>query len=425
MKRFSFFFLIIPVFLLVGCTAGNKSSTLPSTGSSSASANTPSPDERANDTNTPSASSEQEPREVVDLEPIRIEVVGRDRIGDPELEAFDARTLLDRGNEAMAEDRYDDAIVSYEKLLSVFPDSQLASSAVYNIGLAYEGKGDYDNAIEQYRVLARDPKLEREAIDAHMRIGGILAQLKRWADAAQALRDVLSRTDLTHSNRIEAMARLGYVTLEQKDYTASEQVLREAIVYFEKLTTGLDTNYFIAMSHYYLAHIAHRQFQALPMRLPNEQLQKDFQAKTKLVNLAYDRYVSAVQIQHAYWATASGYQLSQIYKEFWDEIVRAPVPKDSMSAGAAELYPKELHKQVRVLLEKALNGHTQNVELAKAYRTSTTWSEASRKRAAEIADILARESSGELVVPERANEQTTTDEGPKTRPEYVPQRVEL
>lgn len=368
------------------------------------------------------APATRQPR-VIDLEPIRIEVVGRDGAGRPHLDAFDARTLLDEGNAAMAEERYDAAIVHYEKLLAVFPDSRLAPAAIYNIGLAYEGKGDYDAAIRQYRILAGDEDLDRDAVEAAMRVGGLLAELERWTEARQALQEVLARPDLTHDDTIEGMARLGYVALEQKDYATAEAVLRDAIAYYKKLTSSLDSDYFVAMSHYYLAQIPHRQFLALPMRLPDEQLQKDLQAKAELVALAYDRYLQTTQLHNVYWGTAAGYQLSQIYKELWDHIVLAPVPTH-LSPDAARYYVREVHERVRVFLENALEGHSKNVEMARAYKTSTVWSEASRTRADAIAEILARESSGELVTPEAPTPLPSADRAGGDR-EYMPGRVEL
>lgn len=362
--------------------------------------------------------------QIIDLEPIRIEVVGRDHSGEPELDAFDARSLLDAGNAAMAEERYDDAIASYRRLLAVFPDSRLTSPAIFNIGLAHEAMSDYDTAIRQYRLLASSDKPDRDAIDAHMRIGGVLAELERWAEARQALQEVLARPDLTHSDKIEGMARLGYVAIQQKDYAAAEAILRDAIAYYQKLTTSLDSNYFVAMSHYYLAQIPHLQFQAIPMRLPDEQLEKDLEAKAELVALAYDRYVDALKIQNPRWATASGYQLSQIYKEFWDDIVLAPVPTQ-LSPEAAEYYEREVHDRVRIFLDKALSGHSKNIELAEAYKTSNEWTEASRQRAAEITKILDRESRGELVKPgKRQTADPAAPDSAQSR-EYIPAPVLL
>lgn len=378
---------------------------------------------------------------VYDLEPMRIEVVGTDAAGEPMLEAFDARTLLDAGNDALARERPDDALAHYEKLLALFPESSLAPAAHFNIGLAYEAKGEHDAAIERYRMLAMQsgPGLGRDATDAHLRMGAVLAERARWSEARAALEALLARDDLTHSDRIEGMARLGYVALEQKDLTAAEAVLRDALRYYDALTSRLDSNYFVAMCRYYLAQIPHRQFQAIPMRLPDEQLRRDLETKSELVKLAYDRYLETLEVQNVHWATAAGYQMSQIYKELWDDIVLAPVPSQ-LGADAAAYYVQEIHAEVRVLLEKAMNGHLRNIELAEAYRTSTVWSEASRTLAAELAQILARETSGELVTPTRMTDGSidlsaglatgSGDEAlgalPGAAPDgYVPGRIEL
>lgn len=360
--------------------------------------------------------------EVIDLEAIRIEVVGRDAEGEPTLEAFDARSLLDEGNGAIAEERYDDAIASFRKLLDAFPDSRLAPAAIYNFGLALEGKGDYDGAIVKYRELAARTELDRDSIDAHIRIAAVQAELERFARSEETLVQVLARGDLTHGDRVEAMARLGYAYLEQDDLDGAERILEDAIAYFRKLTTSLESNYYVAMSFYYRAHVSHRRFRALPLRLPEEQLKKDFEVKRDRLRETYDRYREALQIQHAYWATASGYQMSHIYKEFWDDIVLAPLP-GRLSPEARELHVEEIHRLARQFLELAMNGHRTNVELAAAYKTTTVWSDASRVRAAEVAEVLARESSGELVIPER--KQTSPSSMPSRSIEYIPGRMEL
>ena len=372
----------------------------------------------------PPASSpgDEDEEEVIDLEAIRIEVVGRDAEGEPTLDAYDARSLLDQGNDAIAEERHDDAIAAYEKLLDAFPDSRLAPAAIYNFGLALEGKGDYDGAIARYRVLATRTDAGRDSIDAHVRIAAVQAELERFAQSEETLVAVLARRDLTHGDRIEAMARLGYAYLEQDDLDGAERMLEDAIAYFRKLTTTLDTNYYVAMSFYYRAQVSHRRFRAMPLRLPEEQLKKDYIAKRERLEQTYDRYREALQIQNAYWATASGYQMSQIYKEFWDDTVLAPLPA-RLSSEARELHAVEIHRLARQFLEQAMNGHRTNVELAAAYKTTTVWSEASRVRAAEVAEVLARESSGELVIPER--KPASLSSLPSEATEYVPGRIDL
>ncbi|MEM9490540.1 MAG: tetratricopeptide repeat protein [Myxococcota bacterium] len=363
---------------------------------------------------------------VIELDSIGIEVVGRDSRGRPEQVTIDSRQLFDDGNAAMVEQQFDDALALYRKLLETFPDSRLAPAARYNSGLAHEGKGEYEAAFAVYRVLAADKMLDRDAIDAHMRIAAVQAELERWADSAATLRAILGRRDLTHADRLEAMARLGYAYLEQTDYGAAESVLRDAIDYYRRLTTALDSNYFIAMSYYYLAQVAHRRFHALPVRLPEEQVKSDLATKAERVATAYDLYVEALQLHHAYWSTAAGYQMSQIYKELWEDMVLAPVP-DTITGHARAVYIEEIHRRGRELLQRAMTGHSKNVELAEAYKTPTVWSDASRVRAVEIADILARETRGELVTPKPRPRTAAESSGgsPTVGHEYIPVRVDL
>lgn len=368
-----------------------------------------------------------EAERVYELEALRIEVAGRDAEGEPELVSYDAQALLDEGNDALARGHPDDAIARYEKLLLVFPDSGLVPAAVYNLGLAHEARGDHERAIARFRSLAEDEALGRDAVDAHLRLAAVLAELARWAEARRTLEALLGRDDLTHDERIEGMARLGYVAIEQQDHATAERVLRDALDYHAKLGARLRTLSFVAMCHYYLAQIPHRQFRAIPMRLPDAQLERDLAAKAELVALAYERYVDVLGIRDGYWATAAGYQMSQIYKELWDDIVSAPIPSQ-LSPEAAAYYAREVHERVRSMLEKAMDGHLRNLELAEAFGTGTEWSEASRVRAGEIARILAREAAGEAVsVRDDASAPAgQTAAGEALAPErYVPARVEL
>lgn len=403
--------------LAIGCGPRASQSTTPTT-----------PDVAAADKTEPDSGSDfdagadPDAVEEIDLEPLRIEVVG-EKDGEPVLDAFDARTLLDRGNAALAERRYADAIAAYEKLLSDFPDSYLATTALYNIGLVREAEGDLDAAIAHYQQLVDRVATGRDAIDAHVRIAALLAELERWHDSETVIAAVLERRDLDNTDRVEAHARLGYVLIEQKQYARAEAALRGAVEIYDK-ATRLDTNYYIAMAYYYLGQIPHRQFLAAPLRLPDDQLKKDLASKRALLDLAYDRYKQGLEFQLPYWQTACGYQMSQLYKELWDGVVSAPIPPQ-LSPEAREIYVREVHKLVFNMLREAFNGHSRVVELAEAYKVPTVWSDASKVRANEIADILARETSGEMVVPEVAvNDAPEKLEDGKPA-EYIPGRVEL
>ncbi|WP_428261462.1 tetratricopeptide repeat protein [Haliangium sp.] len=369
------------------------------------------------------ASAAERGERVYELEGMRIEVAERAADGTPVLISYDAQSLFEQGNDALARGLPEVAVTCYQKLRDTFPDSALVAPATYNLGLAHEVLGAPDRALATYRELFTRPELGRDSVDAHIRAVAVLSEHERWAEARREVDALLARTDLTHADRIQAQARLGYIALSLDDFAAAEAALLAAMEIYAGLTSALDDDYFVAMSRYYLAEIPHRQFLAAPLRLPDAQLARDLDAKAELLALAYDRYARVLDVTEPYWATAAGYQMSQIYKQFWDDIVSAPVPA-KLSPEAAGYYRTEVHARVRGMLEKALEGHGRNVELAEVYGTSTEWSEASRVRAGEIARILTREARGELVTPASAAAEIEPSPG-RDVDAYVPARVEL
>lgn len=359
----------------------------------------------------------------IDLDPVRVKVIRKGK-GEPDVVVYDARSLLDEGAAALVKGKLDLALARFKRLVDDFPKSRLVGPALFNSGLAFEGKGNYDKAIKMYRELLRVRPKGRDAIDAQARLAGVLAELERWRLAKVELEKLLARNDLRHADRVEAMSRLTFVLVEQKSYARAEKLAAEAIRYAAGVrgVAHFESDYYIAMAHYYLAQIPHRQARALPLRMPDAQMKKDIAAKRKLLLMAYDRYVETLRVKHAYWATAAGYQMSQMFKEFWDDMVLAPIPAD-LGPRKARIYAEEVHKKGLEFLKKALTGHTRNIELAAAFRTSTSWSQASKVRANQIAAILARETAGELVIPKRSK--TVPKGGAVPASKYVPGRRNL
>jgi tetratricopeptide (TPR) repeat protein len=367
------------------------------------------------------------------LDPLRIEVV-RGEDGQPRVVAYDARELFDAANAALLDGRNEQALRGYDDLLSDFPDSPLAVPAMFNAGLAHEALGDWEAAIARYRAIARRDAPgddRRDVVDAQIRLAAVLAELERWSESIGTLEGLLGGGELSPDERLEALARLGYALLESRDTPGAEEVLRQAIGYFEQLaaTDTLDTDYYAAMARYYLAQIPHREFLAIPIRMPDKQTERDLETKADRVLIAHDRYLKTVEVGNVYWATAAGYQLAAMQKQFWDALVTAPIPPH-LEPAAAEVYVEQVHKLSRQFLEKALATHERNVAFAEARAYDSVWVRASRAEAEVVVALLAREASGELPLPGDAGGNAPVPresfDPPAARPsDLVPPRVDL
>jgi tetratricopeptide (TPR) repeat protein len=305
--------------------------------------------------------------------------------------------LLDQAKAALDAGHPTEAIALYRRLAADFPTSKLAPAALFNVGVILENLGDVRSAISAYRDVVAAFPTGRESLDAHLRAAGLEAEGKMWKDAERTLREIVLRTDLGHPDRIEVQARLGYVLLEQARPDDAKLALEASITAWRR-AVRVDDRYYIAMAHYYLGELAHREFSKVLLRSPDTMLKADLVTKEKLAAQAYDRWRQALEMKDPYWALAAGYRMSHVFMELWETAVRAPFP-DGLDPAARGFYEVEVHDRVRRHLHTALEGHEMNVKLAAAYGVTNAWSDASKVRAGEITGILARETKGELVTP--------------------------
>lgn len=340
--------------------------------------------------------SAKDPR-VVDLDIIRITANMHGVGGDPEMEHVATADLFKEANAAAKSGETERAISIYRRIVTEFPESRFAPVALFNMAAIYDGRGDLSATITTLRELVKSYPHARESIDGHLYIAALQADHSQFTEANATLDEALARQDLTYTDRVEALARKGYVLIEMRLYSEADAALGGAVAEWRK-APHIEDPYYIAMAQYYRGELAHRRFAEAPIRLPDDVLLSDLEAKRVLAVEAYDRWKDSLGFKQAYWATASGYQMSQIFVELWEATVKAPYPRN-MGTKTRPQYVIEVHNRMHEYLDKALEGHRMNVELAKAYGVETTWSKGSEQRAVQILETLAKESAGQYVEP--------------------------
>ena len=61
----------------------------------------------------------------------------------------------------------------------------------------------------------------------------------------------------------------------------------------------LDTDFFVGMASYYLGEIAHQQYRALPVRLPEKQLERDLELKARMLLVTQGRFIDTIKVNNA------------------------------------------------------------------------------------------------------------------------------
>jgi len=308
---------------------------------------------------------------------------------DGRVETVDAASLFARAGAAYGQKDFDAALALFDRVVHDFPDSRYVCPALYNAGLSLEAKNDLVTAADRYRRITVEHADAKEAIDAWYRLGFVQAQAKNWPAAVETYGTILARKDLTLGDRIEALARRGVAQFGAHDLIAAEHTFRDELAYFHahESEERLDSDFFVAMGAYYLGECAHEMYKALPVRLPERQLTRDLEAKARQLLVAQARFLDAMRVNNGEWATAAGFQIGSLYREFYDDLVGAPVPPD-LTGEAREVYLDEVRKQVKNLLQKAITIHEKNVLMAERIGEKNEWVRRSNEQMEQLKKLL-------------------------------------
>jgi TolA-binding protein len=323
----------------------------------------------------------------LDMEPIKIEAT---KDGDGmHIDAFDAPELFERASKALSDKRFDQAIQDYQKLLKDFPDSTYVRPTFYNLGLAEVGRKDWPAAVDSFRALVDRFPEHADAKDSLFQLGACYAEQSNWPASAEVFSRVLDRKDLNADDRIEAIARRGFAQFNLSDLDTAEKTFRSAMSYKQQIETEerLSTDFYLAFSQYHLGQIFHLRFQKAPLRGPESQLDRDLDEKARLLLTAQRAYIDTIKFGNPAWASAAGFQVGSLYEELYDAFMNVPVPPE-LDREARVVYVEELHKRIRILLEKSLRWQRENLLMIERLGVATEWADKSKVAYAKVMKLL-------------------------------------
>ena len=335
----------------------------------------------------PPAGPESGPVVKYEMDPIRIDATHGP--GGTQIEAYDAPELFEQAGVALSDRRFEAAAKLYAKLLKGFPDSAYARASLYNMGLAHIGSRNWADGVDAFKRLIEKYPTHADAKDASFQLGACYAEQTNWPASAEVFARVLDRSDLSADDRIEALARRGFAQFNLGDLDTAEKTFRAVLSYRQKIENEerLATDFYLAFSQYHLAQISHRRFQAVELRLPEAQMDKDLDQKASLLLQAQRSYIETIKYGNPAWASAAGFQVGSLYEELYDAFMRVPIPPE-LQAEAREVYQEELHKKIRVLLEKSMRWQRENLLMIERLGVNTDWAEKSKLAYTKLVKLL-------------------------------------
>jgi tetratricopeptide (TPR) repeat protein len=320
---------------------------------------------------------EKPPEQELFMEPLHIGIKPDPELG---LVDFDAVTLYQEGLRYHESGRCDRAVAFYDRLREEFPSSRYFSAAAFNAGRCLEELDKNEEAVLRYRVITRGLEKSKDWVDAGFRESMCLAGLGRFQESAELLEKLINREELTVSDSIDALVLKGEAQKKIGEVVKAESTFRRALRIYRR--RGKD-EYLdpvpAARAEFRLSELTEERFQAAPLRLPEEQMQADLEAKAVLLLSAQGGYLRTIRYGDPEWATAAGYRIGNLYLHLHQAMEQAPVP-DDLSEEEAKIYKDVLRKRTAVLLRKALKVFQMTVELAERTFVQNRWTQATRQQ---------------------------------------------
>lgn len=262
------------------------------------------------------------------------------------------------------------AAALFARYLGHDPSSERSRQAYGGLARAHEQLGDFEAAIRAYDGFLHHFPSDPDRPTMLAQRGACEAEIGQWERSAASFAAMLEAggEGMLAADRVMALARRGFALYQLERFDEADATLAEADAIYTTTTEAkherFGDTYFVAMARFYRAAILHVRFRALEIRLPEAQMQLDFQAKLTLLEQAQDAYNDVIRARHVFWVSAAGYQLGSLFEEFYDALMYAPVP-EWLDEQQRRTYYEELEQELRPVVDKAIWVFERNLEAAR------------------------------------------------------------
>jgi tetratricopeptide (TPR) repeat protein len=282
--------------------------------------------------------------------------------GQVALGEMDEATLFDVGTRAFQGGEFEKAAQHFDRLWSSFPASENLAPALWNAGLSQERLGRFSEALERFERYLRlkdEPDGQFHAALAEYKLG-------RLDDAARRLHRLAERPGLPVLRKADALLQEGVCRIESGARSEGEGLVRAALDVYEHDKEERVDPALPAQAEFWLGESyrgAFRQQKLDPSSMDEKALGDALELKAQLLLSAQGTYLRCIRRGDGEWATAAGYRIGELYEEFHDELLGAPLPK-GLTEEQRALYQAELRKKVRNLIGKAIQIYEQTLSTA-------------------------------------------------------------
>ena len=267
---------------------------------------------------------------------------------------FDAATML------IALEQWDRAIIELSELAALFPQHELAPEFSRRLAFSYEKSENWRMAAIGYQGLALhdpDPSIRQEAL---FLAATMFEKDKDYVEAINHFRDYANTYETPANMVMEARYKLT-VNYQRVGDTNKRLFWLDKIVQGARHYESTDRNRWLsAWANTEYGHYYAEKFNNYSLSLP---LTKSIPRKNEFLTNASERYQMAAEQGILEFSTMSSFKIADLYRQFADELRRAPRPA-SLTSEEQSIYNEIIEEQAAPFDQLAVELHQTNIDRA-------------------------------------------------------------
>jgi hypothetical protein len=303
--------------------------------------------------------------------------------------------LAARGERALMEQRWQDAVDAFGTLVAADPAGPHAPERMFDLSLAYEGLQDRARARDTFLELARRFPEGVRARRALVRVATLDAFLEQWEALDAIGGTLLARSDLEDVDRLVGLGARGLARVETGNDLGGSTDIHEGLDLADQLHYGERDVLPVAVAQLRFALAELRRIRS--EKITFDPVPPDYIAKLeeRCAGLleAQAAYSQAVRSIDPHWAAMSGYRVGEMYRALHRDLMLIPPPPTSKTDRQKHIFYAFMHIRFRVLLEKGLREMEQTVALGERTSDSSAWISRARAALEEMQTALADEKA--------------------------------
>jgi tetratricopeptide (TPR) repeat protein len=323
--------------------------------------------------------------------------------------------LQKKGERALMEQHWQDAIDAYKALLAADPNGPHAAEYLFSLALAEEGLQDRPAARDSFLLLATKYPGSPNARAALVRAATLDAFLEDWNALAAIGGTILARSDIDDIDKMVGLGARGLANVELGNVRAASKDINDGLDLADRHHYGAQDVVPIAVGQlrFALGELRRKASEQITFDpLPPDFVER-LEERSQGLLQAQEAYASAVHSVDPHWASMSGYHIGEMYRALHRDLMQIPPPKEAKTEKQKQLFFAFMHVRYRVLLEKGLAQIEQTIALADRMKDSSPWIARARETKTEIETALADEKAQLEKMPFKEEDMKAAIEGLK------------